>query len=223
MHQLHRITLQHHTTHACSHLCSFREYIFAFFSCISWDFSEFAALLSMYAACSKSERKRETKKRSKGDLLFFSFFFFLVLQELPGWIDRSGVRLSSLDAVKSEPRPHFCDSKRINSFIAVLRRGSRRKPHAGFYLVFNWVGVVASNMKLQLQQQWLWTLQLLFREADWSPTPPSSRQDLRRVKGQNQLIQHQPMCARALKISFYTHITEERKKYLSLFCTICYF
>lgn len=54
--------MQQHSSCTCrfmkrdifSHLCSFREYIFAFFSCIRWDFSEFAALWSMCSGCSPS-------------------------------------------------------------------------------------------------------------------------------------------------------------------------
>lgn len=63
-----------HSLHPCScnhmkhvsHLCSFREYVFAFFSCISWDFSEFAALLSIYSTRSQPlSRLRKTKQKEK--------------------------------------------------------------------------------------------------------------------------------------------------------------
>ena len=143
------------------HLCSFKEYILAFFSCISWDFSEFAALLSMLilqlfllllwllslslqSVCVPSERKqkRRRRRRSTGD-----FFFFFVLS--PEDAARScrvaenrqvrSPSMFSLDAGKSQPRPHPCEQRgfrteRINSFIAAReqereRRGGRwREP-----------------------------------------------------------------------------------------------
>lgn len=92
-------SMQPQSRNTCPHLCSFREYILAFFSCISCDVSEFAALLSIFRtriiismmmmiitqpAVSLCPVWEETKKEVQVISFSSSFLFWRMLQELPG-------------------------------------------------------------------------------------------------------------------------------------------
>lgn len=96
--------------------------------------------LSLQSVCVPSERKQ---KRSTGDF----FFFFLFLEDAAGGCrvaENRQVRspsMFSLDAGKSQPRPHLCVQRgfrtgRIHSFIAA-RSGSGSGEAGGGGEVFN--------------------------------------------------------------------------------------
>lgn len=125
---------------AFPHLCSFREYIFTFFSCISWDFSVFAALLSIYATCGQPRlvseiffKKTTTTGRGDADEDDSS------LRDAAGSVIFTGRGEKS--AQTSFRWAVRLQEKRVNSFIAVLRRQEEETTCVFFFLRggFNWV------------------------------------------------------------------------------------
>lgn len=144
-----------------SHLCSFREYILAFFSWISWDFSELAALLSIDLQPVSSLRGRELTGRMQpagveGEIL---------------------VSRCSQDAGKSQPRSP-CELFRTKNILhcgAGVQQGEDEATRGTSDRGFNSSGVGASNMQLRQSSAHphcsccYWTEQIPPVKPEWSP------------------------------------------------------